>query len=101
MKLAHLDPWNATPAAGGGPVYGTALPTSGRDAGYLHRAATISSTSTPSVCRQRDALAAAPEGAGDPPRHLLPVPLHLQKAFASLGGKPGRFSRHGTGGGRK
>jgi dTDP-4-amino-4,6-dideoxygalactose transaminase len=90
VKIAHLDRWNAARQEAakrydallqGLPV--TAPPVDPRCKHIFHQY-------TPRV-QNRDALATRLKERGIPHAVYYPVPLHLQKAFAMSGGKPGDF----------
>ena len=90
VKLQYLDRWNEarrsaarryTELLNGLPV---TTPFIVRDREHIFHQYTLRAP-------KRDALAGHLKAKGIPHAIYYPIPLHLQKAYASLGGKPGQF----------
>jgi dTDP-4-amino-4,6-dideoxygalactose transaminase len=90
VKLQHLDRWNEirrnnarryTELLQGLPV---TTPAGGPDGEHIFHQYTLRAP-------KRDALAEHLKTRGVPHAVYYPIPLHLQKAYAALGGKPGQF----------
>ncbi len=90
VKLAHLDRWNATRRSNarrytelleGVPV---TTPAPAPDGEHIFHQYTLR-------VPNRDALAHHLVSLGIPHAVYYPIPLHLQKAYAAFGGRPGQF----------